>query len=405
MDLGIETVEWLLLIAAAVAMVCRAFRVPYSLGLVATGAILSLSKVNSGIPFTRELIFNGLLPPLIFEAALFIHWDELRKDIAVVLTLATLGVLLAAAATILGMHYLAGWDWPAASIFGVLIAATDPVSVIATFKDAGVKGRLRLLVEAESLFNDGAAAVIFGIVVVIASGGEMSAIGAADFMFVSIFGGIACGAAVAGLALLLASRTEDHLVEITLTTVAAYGSFLVAEHFHASGVLATLVAGMIIGNVGHLGAISAPGRGAVTAFWEYAAFVANSIIFLLIGVREAQQDFAALWLPALVGVVVVVLGRAVAIYPLCWAFSRTQWQVPAKYQHVLFWGGLRGALALALALGLPPELRFREEILTVTFAVVAFSIFIQGGSMTPLLRRLGAVPPRGSSVPEENHRV
>jgi CPA1 family monovalent cation:H+ antiporter len=149
----------LLLIAGVVAILTRRLRVPYSVGLVFAGIILSLSPFFSDIPFTKDLIFNVFLPPLVFEAAIQIHWKDLRKQFFVILMLATVGVCLSAAVTALGMRYLVGWEWVSALLFGALIAATDPVSVIATFKEAGVHGRLRLLVEAESLFNDGTAAV------------------------------------------------------------------------------------------------------------------------------------------------------------------------------------------------------------------------------------------------------
>jgi monovalent cation:H+ antiporter, CPA1 family len=187
----------------------------------------------------------------------------------------------------------------------------------------------------------------------------------------------------------LAGRTTDHLVEITFTTLAAYGSFFLAEHFHCSGVLAALTAGLVVGNYGVLGSISAAGRGAVESFWEYVAFVVNSLIFLLIGGREAQQHFGSLWLPVVVAITLVTLGRAAAIYPLCVVFARSQLKVDMRHQHILFWGGLRGALALALVLGLPDDLPHHNEIVTVAFAVVAFSIFAQGLTMTPLLRKLG----------------
>jgi monovalent cation:H+ antiporter, CPA1 family len=202
-------------------------------------------------------------------------------------------------------------------------------------------------------------------------------------------GGIVCGAAVAGAVLLLAGPATDHLVELTLTTVAAYGSFLLAEHFHLSGILATVTTGIMLGNLGHLGAITNKGREAVEAFWEFAAFVANSLVFLLLGLHLAQQHFSSVWRAAAAAIVIVLLGRAVAVYPCCWVFSRSALRVDSKHQHLLFWGGLRGALALALALGLPAELPGREDIITVSFAVVASSIFIQGLTMPPLLHKLG----------------
>jgi CPA1 family monovalent cation:H+ antiporter len=190
--------------------------------------------------------------------------------------------------------------------------------------------------------------------------------------------------------LLLAGKTSDPMIEITFTTVAAYGSFLLAEHFHFSGVLAVLTAGLMVGNLGPLGSISERGRTAVVSFWDYAAFVVNSLIFILIGLGEAHQDFLTVLGASAAAVVLVTAGRALAIYPLAALFARsTRLRVPLREQHVLFWGGLRGALALALALGLPASLPHRDEIVTVAFAVVAFSIVVQGMTMQPLLRRLG----------------
>jgi len=147
-----------------------------------------------------------------------------------------------------------------------------------------------------------------------------------------------------------------------------------------------------MGNVKSFNAISERGREAIQAFWEYAAFVANSLVFLLIGMHEARQNFVAIWLPAVIAIALTTLGRAVAIYPCCLLFVRSSLRVTRKQQHVLFWGGLRGALALALALGLPPEVPLREEIITISFAVVAFSVFAQGLTMIPFLRRMGEIP-------------
>lgn len=402
MNLSIDRIEALLLLAALVAMAARRMRVPYSIGLVVAGIALSFITTAPTFTLTKELIFGAFLPPLVFEAALFITWRELKADLGVILSLATVGVTAAAAVTALGMHLLAGWAWGPATVFGALIAATDPVSVIATFKEAGVKGRLRLLVEAESLFNDSTAAILFGVAVAVAMGSRATGIGISWTLFTNVGGGLAVGVAVGGAILLVAGQTTDHLVELTFTTVAAYSSFLIAEHFHFSGVLATLVCGLLVGNVGPLGSISPKGREAVESFWEYAAFVVNSLIFILIGIREAAQDFRHVIGPILIAIVLVTLGRAVAIYPLCALFRKGDRRVSAQHQHVLFWGGLRGALALALALGLPDAMPLREEILAVTFAVVAFSLFAQGLTMTPLLRRVGELPGGGGTGAAEN---
>lgn len=392
MELQIGQLEVLLLVAALVAILAARLRVPYVVGLVAAGIALSFFHLQPELDLTKELVFTALLPPLVFEAALYLRWRQLQRELPVVLLLATAGVAISALVTALGMYYVVQWAWPSALIFGVLIAATDPVSVIATFKEQHVHGRLRLLVEAESLLNDGTAAVGFALALSFAQGMNVGGASIPIALLTTSLGGIACGAAVAGLMLLIAGRTTNNLIELTLTTVVAYGSFLLADHFGLSGVLATVTAGLLVGNVGPLGSISAQGRASVQGFWEYAAFIANSIIFLLIGIHEAEQPFALL-LPAIaVAILFVLLGRALSVYPLCAMFARSRLRVTMPHQHVLFWGGLRGALALALALGLPADMPQANEIVRVTFAVVAFSVFVQGLTMGPLLRRLGEVP-------------
>ena len=376
-------------------MVARRFHLPYTVGLVIAGAALAFFHFPLDAPLTKNLIFNAFLPPLVFEAAFQMPWDGLKKDLPVTLTLASVGVMVSVAIVTLGIIWLLGWEWQAALLIGVLISATDPVSVIATFKAAGVHGRLGLLVEAESLFNDGTAAVLFGVALslVSATGAAVSVGGAAWMFVVTVIGGIICGLLVGGAALFLAGRTDDPLVEITFTTVATYGSFFLAEHFHLSGVLATLTTGVLLGNVGQLGAITDKGRASVLSFWEYAGFVVNSLIFLLIGMPLAKQDFSGLWKGILVVTGLVIVGRAAAVYGGCLLFRGSdKLRVSQSHQHILFWGGLRGALALALALGLPADIPHRGGIITVAFGAVAFSVIVQGLTMTPLLRRLGEIP-------------
>jgi CPA1 family monovalent cation:H+ antiporter len=387
-----QTLTVLLLVAAVVAMLTRRLHLPYSVGLVAAGIVLAAVPFAPKIALTKDLLFTVLLPPLLFEAAYYINWRELRRNLPLIAVLATLGVVISAGLTAAGMHYLMHWEWISAVAFGVLIAATDPVSVISTFKDAKAHGRLLVLIEGESLFNDGTAAVGFAAVVAVATGQQVGSMQIGIRLLESIGGGILCGGIVALGALVLAGRTTDHLVEITFTTVAAYGSFLLADHFGFSGVMATITAGLVMSNSTWIDAISPRGKEAVQTFWEYAAFVANSLIFLLIGMHEAHQNLLAVWLPAVVAIALVTLGRAAAIYPCCLLFSRSSLRVTARHQHVLFWGGLRGALALALALGLSSVIPQSEIIIAVSFAVVAFSVFVQGLTVAPMLRKMGEIP-------------
>ena len=379
----------ILLVASIVAIISRRVRLPYTVGLVAAGILLARAPIISERLLSPEGIYTILLPPLIFEAALQIRWPPFRKDLPVVLVLAFVGVAIAAVIVAAGLHLLVGWSWIGASLFGVLIAATDPVSVIATFKEIKVAPRLLLLVEAESLLNDGAAAVGFAVLLVVARSGHADIASLGALLLWKAIGGFVVGGGVAGGLLLLAGRADDHLVEITLTTIAAYGSFLIAEDVGTSGVLASLTAGMVVGNIGWRGYISLSGRGHVLAFWEYAAFLANSIVFILIGLHEAAQAPRLLTQTTLIAIALALLGRVGAVYPISALFARSKLALSFQYQHVLVWGGLRGALGLVLALTLPYDFPERNGIVSAAFAVVAFSIFVQGLSMPLLIRRLG----------------
>ena len=380
----------LLLVACLIAMVSRKLGLPYSVGLVAAGLLIALTPNAPQFALSRGLIFNVLLPPLVFEAALQLPWKSFRRELPVTLTLALFGVALAALVVAGGLHYWLRWSWIGASLFAVLIAATDPVAVIAAFREMNADKRLCMLVESESLLNDGVVAVAFAVLVGVA-GGAPAGIGNVVPAFLwTLFGGALIGGIVSGLILLLAGRTNDHLVEITLTTLAAYGSFLIAERLHASGVLASLTAGLIIGSLGSMGAISDSGRPHVLAAWEFFAFLANSFVFLLIGIQLVGMPISRLgWETAAVAILLVLAGRAVAVYPLSNLFGPSKLAVPFSFQNVLFWGGLRGALGLALALAVPLSVPERAPIILSAFVVVAFSIFVQGLTMPWLVERLG----------------
>src|SRR3569623_888494 len=391
-----QTLGLLLFVATLVAMVTRRWRLPYSAGLGAAGSGLALLAPGSAPPLTPDLIYFVFLPPLVFEAAIQIPWRPFRRDMPLLLALVTVGVVLAAAIVAAGMHYLSGWSWIGAALFGVLIAATDPVAVIAAFRQVKVPDRLHLLVEAESLLNDGVAAVGFAVMVGVAAGGAAGVGGIGLQLLVTAAGGIAAGAAVAVPLILLAGRREDPLVAITITMLIAYGSFLLAEHFHASGVLATLTAGMSVGIWGFLGRISGKGRESVLHHWEYVAFLINSLIFMLIGGREATMPILIVIEAAGLAVILSLLGRAVAVYPVTLAFARSRLRVTWAYKHVLFWGGLRGALGDGRGQGKrQPQ---RDEIIVVAFAVVAFSIFVQGLTMPWLIARLGLDSPESKGT-------
>ena len=320
-----------------------------------------------------------------------------------ILTLSFLGVAISAGLVAFGMHLFLGWPVQAAVIFGALIAATDPVAVIALFKDLKIGGRARLLIESESLFNDGVAAVLFGLALSWAAKGMPAPAEAIIRLITMSGGGVLVGLAIGGVALLIAGRTGDHLVETAVTVVAAYGAFLIAENLGFSGVLATVAAGFLVGAAGlragkrRLG-LSLQGRNFALEFWEFLAFIANSLVFLLIGVTVSRLNFSLLgYMPLLVAIVLVLAGRAASVYPISLLFRRGPRRILPAEQHLLWWAGLRGALALALALSLPTALGMRDAIVMVSFGVVIFSVIVQGLTMPALVRRLGLSPSEARS--------
>jgi len=377
----------LLLVACLIAMLSRRLGLPYIVGLVVAGFLIALLPNSPQVPLSRDLVFNILLPPLVFEAALQLEWKRFRAELPLTLTLAFFGVAIAATVVAAGMHALVGWSWIGAALFGVLIAATDPVSVIASFREMGAQPRVSMVVESESLLNDGVAAVGFAVVSAIAAGASPSASGVIPAFLWTLGGGLAIGLATSAAILLVAGRTDDPLVEITLTTIAAYGSFLVAEHFHASGIISALAAGLMIGSAGTR-FLSRSGRDRVHWAWEYFAFLANSLVFILIGMNVASQPLRLLGPTVAIAIILVLAGRGLSVYPLSVLFRWSRWRLKPSFQHTLFWGGLRGALALALALAVPATVPERDAIILTSFVVVAFSILVQGLTMPWLIKKL-----------------
>ena len=407
--------QWLFLLGLTLLgmAVLKRLGVFYGLGLVVLGIGLAWSGLPIRPRLEQSVLFQVLLPPLIFEAACGLDWPTLRRNLAVVGALAGPGVLLGSAAVACAMHGWLSWPWSTAALFGILVSATDPVAVIATFRHAGLGGRAVVLLEAESLFNDGTAAVLFAMTLewivqqtgtpVPSSGDALAALRAfpAFLQPGAVLPGVA-GATLVGVAAgramcLLRRRWTNALFNEILMLGAGYLVFYAASVVHGSGVLAELLAGLMV----------AADRPALTDELErqaqaslhlpaglvFVSLAANGMIFLLLGLSLGSQHWLAdarLTLPA---AGIALLGRACAIYPVSALFRGGGQAIPAAFQHVLVWGGLRGALSLALALSVPAGLPGRDALILATLTVVACSLFAQGPSMPAMLRRLRILRP------------
>jgi CPA1 family monovalent cation:H+ antiporter len=391
----------LLLIAIVVLAVTRRLRLPFTVVLVLVG--VGLSALAAAYPqvlpalhdleISSALIFYVFLPTLIFESAFNLDAQQLRENLGSVLVLAGPGLLLSTLIIGLIVRMATPIPFPAALLLGAILSATDPVAVVAVFRRLGAPQRLTVLVEGESLFNDATSLVLgrllLGVMLAGAVSDRIIMQGAIDFVWAFV-GGLGVGGLLGLLTGYTLGKVEDHFIEITLTTVLAYVSYLVAEEvLHVSGVTATIAAGLTIGGWGRM-KISYSVRDYLEHFWAYLAFLANALIFLMVGLRV---ELSALWATlGLLGWVVVALlaSRAAVIYGLLPFVTRLPKAEPITraYQAVMFWGGLRGAIALAIVLSLPP-FAYRDVFVALVMGAVLFTLLVQGLSIEPLVRRLG----------------
>jgi monovalent cation:H+ antiporter, CPA1 family len=383
----------LVMVITAVAMATKWIKVPYSIALVLVGLAIGIFKILPPVEMTPELILVCVLPPLLFETAWNIDLNAIKRDWLPITVLATVGVLFCMLITAGCMNLIGGAPLGPALVFGSLIAATDVVSVSAILHSMRLRGRLTTLLEGESIFNDGTSMVLFHVVLAVVVAGQPFSVTntAGEFVIVSA-GGCLVGLLVGLLASKITSLFDDHLLETTLTIVVAYGSFLLGEQLHVSPVMSVVVAGMVYGTYGSRVGMSPTTRMAINQFWQYLAFVVNSLVFLLIGL---QVNLELLWLyrqQILVGIVAVTLARVVTIYGLCPFMSTRRSPIPDSWRHLIVWGGLRGASCMALALSLPRNFEMREEIIVTTFGVVLFTLLFHGTTLGALLKFLNLRP-------------
>ncbi len=391
------TIFWMLVAVAVVALVTQRIRLPYTVALVVAGLIIALIPGTPTIVLTPELIVAVFLPTLIFEAAYNLHFGHLRENLRLITILAIPGVLLTATIVAVFVHFVGGFDWPIAFLFGAIMSATDPVSVVAMFKELGAPVRLRTILEGESLFNDGTAIVLFNLILGIILAGTFDA-GASLVQFgIVVVGGLLIGLILGYAFSFILGQVDDYLIETVLTIVLAYGTYFLAELLHVSGIIAIVAAGLLVGNYGRRVSLSPTSKIGVGLSWELFGFLANSLIFLFVGlqIKVAHFDFTNALPVIIVAIAAVLLSRGLVVGLVSTLIKTLRIDRPLSYgwQTVLVWGGLRGAVSLALALSIPLTLGTtpfpgRGTLLVMTFGVILFSLLVQGLTIKPLLTRL-----------------
>ncbi|BAZ46802.1 Na+/H+ antiporter [Chondrocystis sp. NIES-4102] len=370
-------------------------QIPYTLLLVIVGLGLAFVDIRL-LDLSPELILSIFLPPLLFEAAWNLKWSNLKKDLLPITLYAIAGVIISIIGIGLGLERFTQLSLTTALLVGASLSATDPVSVTALFRELGVGSRLTTLMEGESLFNDGMAVVAFSFLVGLPFGTSNLEIQSILQQFFSVVGiGLGVGALIGFGISYLTQRFDLPLVEQSLTLVSAYGTYIIAEELGGSGVIATVTMGLILGNFGSRIGMNPRTRVIVTEFWDFLAFFVNSIVFLLIG---DQIHFATLkdnLNIIAVTIVAMIVTRAIAVYGLSSLTNIiTKSDIPPQEQTILWWGGLRGSVSIALALSIPAILPQRDTIIATVFGVVLFTLLVQGLTVKPLLEKFNLLGDR-----------
>lgn len=389
-------------VSAAVSLLTRRVALPYSVVLVACGLVAGAFVPLSDAEIPPELVLLVLLPGLIFEASYHIDLRLLRPNLPAIALLAGPGVVISAAAVAVALHVMVGMSLASAFVVGAIVSATDPAAVIASFRRLHAPRRLATLVEAESVFNDGTGIVVFTIAA--AALLQPVPLDAAIGRFVlTVVVSIVVGFVAGQLGTRLIVLVDEHVVELAVSLLMAYGTYLVADAIHQSGIIATAVAGIVLGNAGRALGVRTRTLEALDTVWEFLAYLLTALVFLLIGLATPATALLGA-APAIAAAVIAALAaRAVLVYGLFALLRRVvpaiRRATPVRWLHVVFWSGLRGAIAVALALSLSTDVPDRARIQQVAFGVVLFTLAVQATTADTLLRRLDIGRERGDARP------
>jgi CPA1 family monovalent cation:H+ antiporter len=368
----------------------RARLVPYPVVLAAAGVVIGLLPGGQLGHVGADVILLAFVPGLVFEAALTLDLPELRRRLIPVGLLATVGVALTVVLIGSLTHLLLGLSWASAMLLGAILAATDPIAVVTLMRQMRAPSGLSAILEGESLFNDGTGVAVFTAVLATILSGAPS-FGDATIRFVEITaGGTAIGLAVGFLGLLLLRFAADAPLEILATLVIAYGSYLAADVLHASGIVAVVVAGIVVARYGSaIGRLHGP---QLLGFWSLLAFVLNAMLFILVGAALPAWELLPVLGFVVVVFVIMLVTRAIPVYGLLALSAIRPPTIPWAWRHLTFWAGLRGALSVALALSVANMPGVDNRVALIAYGVVLLSLLVQGGLVVPFTRALRIEP-------------
>ncbi len=374
-------------------------KLPYTLVLVFLGIALAGSSISlffQGGPIYKTFIQNGLLvgvvvPPLIFEAMLHIQSSDLKAVIRPSIALATIGVVIATVVGGVVLWQIVGLSPVVSFLFAAIIAPTDAATVLEVFKRARVPSKLRALMDTEAAFNDATAVVVFTIILASIEVSKVSLLSSLASFGLTVGGGLAVGLGIGFLGEITTSLISDRTSETILTIAAVYGSYALAAALGFSGLIAVAVAGLYFGNFTVRTTMAPATRESVIVFWEIAAFLANSIAFLSIGLSTSAFSFTVKAVYSIgVALVAVTIARAASVYPILWFFNRLGSSIPLKWRNVAMLGGMRGALSIALAASLTASavvsLTDETNIQTMVLGVAFLSLSVQAAFMFRYIR-------------------
>ncbi|MBE9223280.1 sodium:proton antiporter [Cyanobacterium stanieri LEGE 03274] len=377
----------LLLIATVVALVSRKLKIPYVVGLVLAGLIVTQGALPDFIGLNPDVILNLFLPILIFEAAINTDISRLKSTIKPIALLALPGVLIGSTITATFYQFSMGLPWITVAAMAVILTITDTVSVIVAFRTVSVPSRLATIVEGESLFNDAVALVLLNVLAGIHLQGSFSLGDGIIQILIAFLGGGLLGLGLGYLCVGLFQQLDDALSSILLTVAVSLLTFQIGQLLQVSSAIAVVIAGLVIGNSGFK-KISATTELTLLNFWEYAGFGVNTFIFLLVGIVIEPKTLIATFPLALLAIIGYQIGRVLSIYPLLYLLKKLDRPIPLKWQHVLILGNVKGSLSMALAIGLPLTLPERTQVIAIVFSTVLISLVGQGLSLPWLVKKL-----------------